>query len=236
MTAPEATPADQSIRDLEQRWKLSRNGLKARARALAVELKRISSTLTVWPGEFIDLGQRLHEHLETGLPMGSFPGLPPVTDHPVPSRQQEDSSSLAITAPAQTAQLAALVEAIRQTAPATPADPLRTARLLAEAADLGITLSTAELAEAIGVSHGTVNKWSDGHSPRPGIVLRRHQEAAGNLIWWAVERTAGSAHLVPARQLSDSTGMGRPVGFAAVIEAHVVDVTGSDLLDRMRIG
>jgi len=120
--------------------------------------------------------------------------------------------------------------------PPHPADPLRTARLLAEAADLGITLSTAELAEAIGVSHGTVNKWSDGHSPRPGIVLRRHQEAAGNLIWWAVERTAGSAHLVPARQLSDSTGMGRPVGFAAVIEAHVVDVTGSDLFDRMRIG
>jgi len=37
------------------------------------ELKRISSTLTVWPGEFIDLGQRLHEHLETGLPMGKLP-------------------------------------------------------------------------------------------------------------------------------------------------------------------
>ncbi len=60
MTADDITTPDISIRDLEQRWGLSRNGLKARAKALGVELVRVSSSCTVWPGVYIDLGDRLH--------------------------------------------------------------------------------------------------------------------------------------------------------------------------------
>lgn len=70
----EAVP-DISIRDLEQRWGLSRNGLKARAKALGVELVRVSSTCTVWPGDYIDLGDRLNKHINAGNPMCTFPGL-----------------------------------------------------------------------------------------------------------------------------------------------------------------
>ena len=61
MTAPsDVAPADVSIRDLEKRWGISRNGLKARARVLGVELLRVTSTLTTWPGTFVELGERLH--------------------------------------------------------------------------------------------------------------------------------------------------------------------------------
>jgi hypothetical protein len=68
-------PPDLSSRDLEKRWGISRNGIKARARALGVELIRVSSTLTTWPGAFIELGERLHDHLQSGQPMGTFLGL-----------------------------------------------------------------------------------------------------------------------------------------------------------------
>jgi hypothetical protein len=76
MTAEIQLP-DVPLRDLEQRWGLSRNGLKARARALGVELKRVSSTLTTWPGDFVDLGDQLDDHLKAGKPMGTFPALAP---------------------------------------------------------------------------------------------------------------------------------------------------------------
>ncbi|MCP9832801.1 MULTISPECIES: hypothetical protein [unclassified Cyanobium] len=79
MTAlTDVAPVDLSIRDLEKRWGISRNGLKARARALGVDLIRVSSTLTTWPGAYVELGERLHDHLQSGQPMGTFPGLKPL--------------------------------------------------------------------------------------------------------------------------------------------------------------
>lgn len=116
VTPSEIQPADVSIRDLEARWGLSRNGLKARARALGVELRRVSSTLTVWPGEFVEVGERLQEHLAAGHPLGAFPGMKPAIS--------------ASTAPAVTA---------------LPADPLQRARGLAEAADAGLVLANDDL-------------------------------------------------------------------------------------------
>jgi len=73
--ATEIEPTDVSIRELEARWGISRNGLKSRAARLGVELRRVSSTLTVWPGEYVELGERLHEHISSGQPMGTFWGV-----------------------------------------------------------------------------------------------------------------------------------------------------------------
>jgi len=74
--------------------------LKARARARPVELKRISSTLTVWPGEFIDWAALHETPWETGLPMGSFPAFPPVTGlTQAITTSRETAGRLAITAP-----------------------------------------------------------------------------------------------------------------------------------------
>ena len=75
VVATEIEPTDVSIRELEARWGISRNGLKSRAARLGVELRRVSSTLTVWPGEYVELGERLHEHISSGQPMGTFWGV-----------------------------------------------------------------------------------------------------------------------------------------------------------------
>jgi len=60
----DASP-DLSLAECCDRWGVaSRNSIKARAAALGVELVRESSTRTVWPAEFVDLGDQLAEHLK----------------------------------------------------------------------------------------------------------------------------------------------------------------------------
>ena len=154
--------------------------MKARAKALGVELKRVSSTLTTWPGEFLDLGEQLHQHLQEGNPMGTFPGLPPAisdgTEGAVPA-----SKALAKAAPAE---LVALVTAIRETAlPA--ADPLAVPRALAAAADEALPLSTTELAELLQMPEQEMEALSSGATIR-GFRLRRRGRGRGQA--WLVER------------------------------------------------
>ena len=83
MTPPPATdpPAplegvpDLTLADCCQRWGVnSRNSVKARAAALGVELRRESSTRTVWPAEWLPLGDELQEHLSGGGKLADFPG------------------------------------------------------------------------------------------------------------------------------------------------------------------
>jgi len=109
--------------------------------------------------------------METGLPMGKLPRPSALFRliHPVPSRQQEDSSSLCyLPAQQQTAHWPPWWKRSGSPAPATPADRVRTARLSRLRPDLGITTSAPARAgpRAIGVSHARSNKWSDGHSPK----------------------------------------------------------------------
>lgn len=193
------------LRDLEQKWKLSRNGLKARARALGVELERVSSTATLWPGEYVELGDQLDAHIKSGQPMATFPGLAPVGS--------------AITKPAPVAPSpladAAVADALRAffLAGNTPAaDPLKRARGLAEAADRGLVLASDELA-ALGVKG--VDGFSDGDHAY-GYCFRKHHQR--NRTLWTVERTIG-------KPLDDGTVTALPpakrsVGFGAAVEAH----------------
>lgn len=60
--------------ELERRWLISRNALKARAQMLDVELVRTSSTCTVWPHDSIAVGDALNAHLKSGKPAKSFYG------------------------------------------------------------------------------------------------------------------------------------------------------------------
>lgn len=207
VTASEATPADVSIRELETRWGISRNGLKARAKGLGVDLRVVNSTLTVWPGEFLDLGEQLHEHISQGNRMGTFPLLPPKpepggggTAHPLPS----------VT---------------------PPADPLARARALAAAADEGLPLVSDELAAVIGLPVEAIDTLKSGAMIR-GFRLRRGG-GKGMGGYWRVERcwrastapalTAGGAGTdgtVPALPPADRPA--RRVGFGGgdVIEAR----------------
>lgn len=215
-------PADISIRELEDRWRLSRNGLKARAKALGVELKRVSSTCTTWPGEYIELGERLHEHLASGQPMGTFPGLKPA---------DTDGTATASTAltKAPATDLAALVTAITEAAvPAAAADPLARARGLAEAADNALVLTNEDLSSLLGQG---VSAWSDG-TERFGYRFRRHQQ--GRQVLWVVERA-----VAVAGKLAAVSGRAKRVGFATpeVIEARVeVLSSGAALFANNLIG
>lgn len=231
MPETELQQPDVSIRELEERWGLSRNGLKARAKALGVELIRVSSTLTTWPGQFVELGDQLHEHISSGQPMGLFPGLAPVSDHPVPSRQQ---ASTAITASNESA-LTALAEAITASSQSSlPApDPLALARRLADAASLGVPLTNGEMAQVLG--RASITPKHDGTSPRPGFTI--HRQEHNGTPFWTVERAGGgvTAAPVPSRQHQDSSG---GIGFnvaAALVDVTAIDCTGSDLFDRMRL-
>jgi hypothetical protein len=182
------------LRDIEQRWGLSRNGLKARAKALGVELERVSSTVTLWPGEYVELGDQLDAHIKAGKPMATFPGLAPA------------GSAITKTAPTKPA-APSLVDAAAADAlrafyglPAAGADPLKRARGLAEAADNGLVLTSDELA-ALGV------KGIDGFADRDlafGFAFHKHQQR--NRVLWTVERaiskpavSGGVTALTPAK-------------------------------------
>jgi hypothetical protein len=166
------------LRDIEQRWGLSRNGLKARARALGVQLERKSSTLTLWPGEYVELGDQLDAHIKSGQPMGTFPGLAP-TDSAITKAAPAAPSPLADAA------VADALRAFFVPSNAPGADPLKRARGLAEAADNGLVVTSDELA-AIGVKG--VDGFADGDQAY-GYSFHKHQQR--NRVLWTVARTIG---------------------------------------------
>jgi hypothetical protein len=129
-------------------------------------------------------------------------------------RDDSPKQSGIVSADQLTAALVALAGQQQQQAP--PADPLRCARALAEAAELGVALSSVELAGVVGMSPATVSSWPDGHSPRPGFTLRRQK--AGAAVWWSVERL-GLSGTVSA--IAGAAG-GRSVGFGACLDVSAV--------------
>ena len=214
MTADDITTPDISIRDLEQRWGLSRNGLKARAKALGVELVRVSSTCTVWPGDYIDLGDRLHEHISAGNPLGTFPGL-------APDRSDTTTASSAITKKEQdTAALVAAIASAMGQQQSAPSDPLKRAKGLAEAADHQLVLTTDELV-ALGVKG--VDGFADGDEAF-GYRFSKHRQR--NRTLWTVERSIGVKTL---KQLDQAVGQkvdsGRQVGFAAHLTSNTSGIS-----------
>lgn len=115
--------------------------------------------------------------------------------------------------------LVAAFEKLQEVAKPEPVtDPLRCARALAEAADLGVPLSSAELAGVVGMAKSTVEGWSDGKSPRPGFNLKKVKQ--GTSTWWMVERP-GRNHTIPA-DLRAIQGSGRSVGFAQVLDVQAI--------------
>jgi len=187
--ALEALP-DLTLAECCERWGVaSRNAIKARAKALGVELRRESSTRTVWPSEHLALGDELAEHLKT--PRGTLANfgrsLTPTADGsdgsfplaPAPSKGRPVAS---LTPPTDgTDGLMALAQMALALRP--PADPLAVPRALQEASEMGAWLSNRELADLLGMSPATVRGWADGHTPRPGFRLERKTDHG---VWWKV--------------------------------------------------
>jgi hypothetical protein len=160
--------------------------------------------LTVWPGEFVELGDRLDEHVSSGKPMGTFPGLSPDrtagTATTTTSIAKRDDAAL----------IAAVAAAMAQAAPPPPDDPLRRARGLAEAADNGLVLTTDDLV-ALGVKG--VDGFADGDEAY-GYVFHRHRQR--NRALWSIERAIVKSKPDSFLPASSSSSSDSPrVGFAA---------------------
>ncbi len=199
VTTTEALP-DLTLAQCCERWGVSsRNSVKARARALGVELVAISSTCTVWPGEHVALGDELNRHLSPPNKgkLADFPHRLPSaaasTDAsetqamPAPAASTDRRPRPGLMAPtASTDAMTAFAAMLAAARPAPAADPLAVPRALTEAADGGHWLSTGELATLLGMHRSTVGKWEDGHCPRPGFQLQRRKDSGS--VWWLVSR------------------------------------------------
>ena len=66
---------DINIKELEKAWDLSRTGLKARAKALGIELLRPSPKATFWPSEYVEAGHDLDRWIKSGKPLKEHPSV-----------------------------------------------------------------------------------------------------------------------------------------------------------------
>ena len=113
-----------SMKELRDRWGLSANALKARAKALGIELLRPSGNSSYWPGDKVELGEQLHQWLADGHAMSLFPAV----------QQASGQSSLTRKSPSTDASVTALVPIRQQMQDLRQEDPLALARRLVEAA------------------------------------------------------------------------------------------------------
>jgi hypothetical protein len=66
-------PTDLTLPEAAARWGVASRYIEVRAAALGVELRRESSTRTVWPAEYVALGDQLAEHLkQPGATLSGF--------------------------------------------------------------------------------------------------------------------------------------------------------------------
>ena len=100
---------------------------------------------------------------------------------------------------------------------APPADPLKLAKQLKEAADLGVPLTNQEMATVLGRSE--VKPDMDGYSPRPGYVIHRI-EHNGRPYW-----------TVRAQTVQDSPAL-RPVGFGLAADAPIAACLDVQVMPR----
>ena len=200
-----ATDTLTPMADLASRWGITANTVSRRLSFLGIKPIR-QGNYRFLDAEQLALAEQLQRHILSGRPMEDFPR--PNSEGRLVARQVEPAG---LVAPQVTA--AALATALAALAP--PADPLRRAKALAEAAELGVALSSPELAEVLGMSPATISSWPDGHSPRPGFTL--HRQKAGAAVWWTVER---QGHAAPVRAITSAHG--RSVGFASCLTVEAV--------------
>ncbi len=190
MTDSTALP-DLTLGDCADRWQISRNSIKARAVALGVQLRRESSTRTVWPGEHLDLGDALHQHLQrpkATLANYSGPRLEPLPAAPLAASEHRSLPSAPAGSGEAMAAMVAMVAAMRPSLP--PPDPLATVEALHRAVELGVWLTSDEVSKILGPPPmpDTVTSWPDGHQLRPGLFMQRQK--FGGLVWWRIVREA----------------------------------------------
>jgi hypothetical protein len=221
---------DLTLQECCERWSVSsRNSVKARAAALGVELRRESSTRTVWPREDVPLGDELHEHLQTGGTLRDFPGALPQPPKPAAITAPREAS---VTAPAgaSDAMAVALMQLLQHQTPAASGGPLARAKGMAEAADQRLPLTTPELAELVGLDREDVENLRGGtllygfRLSRIGTAPRKGQaDRRAWLMTRAIDVEADHDEgitAVTALPAATPPGPKRSPGFMACIDAQ----------------
>jgi DNA-binding transcriptional regulator YiaG len=200
--------------ELAGRWGITANTVSRRLAFLGIKPER-QGNLRYITAEQLALGDDLQSHIVSGKPMELFPRADQPEGGLVTRRV---SGSGLVTG--QVEQMAAMAAAMAAAMPAAPVDPLRRAKALAEAAELGVALSSLELAEVLGMSPATVSSWADGHQPRPGFKLLRCKQKPGGAVWWVVQRDGATASITAIA----GAASGRSVGFGACLTGEAVSL------------
>ena len=200
--------------ELAGRWGITANTVSRRLAFLGIKPER-QGNLRYITAEQLALGDDLQSHIVSGKPMELFPRADQPEGGLVTRRV---SGSGLVTG--QVEQMAAMAAAMAAAMPVAPVDPLRRAKALAEAAELGVALSSMELAEVLGMSPATVSSWADGHQPRPGFKLLRCKQKPGGAVWWVVQRDGATASI---RAIAGAAS-GRSVGFGACLTVKAVSL------------
>jgi hypothetical protein len=200
--------------ELASRWGITANTVSRRLAFLGIKPER-QGNLRYITAEQLALGDDLQSHIVSGKPMELFPRADQPEGGLVTRRV---SGSGLVTG--QVEQMAAMAAAMAAAMPVAPVDPLRRAKALSEAAELGVALSSLELAEVLGMSPATVSSWPDGHQPRPGFKLLRCKQKPGGAVWWVVQRDGATASI---RAIAGAAS-GRSVGFGACLTVEAVSL------------
>jgi hypothetical protein len=191
---------DLTLQECCERWGVSsRNSVKARAAALGVELRRESSTRTVWPRDEVPLGDELDQHLKTGGTLRDFPGALPQPQQQ--ARPLAANPSLPAVTAGSDAMAMAMLQLLQQQAPQQPS-ALARARGMAAAADERLPLTTAELAELVGIDAEELETIKAGSSLY-GFRLKRvgnapRKKGAPDRRAWLLERFDADSEPVSA--------------------------------------
>jgi hypothetical protein len=197
--------------ELATRWGVTANTVSRRLSFLGIKPER-QGNLRYITAEQLAQGDALQGHIVSGKPMELFPRA----DQPEGGLVARRVSGNGLVA-GQVDQMAALAAAVAAAMPTAPVDPLRRAKALAEAAELGVPLSSLELAEVLGMSPATVSSWPTGHQPRPGFKLLRCKQKPGGAVWWMVERDGDTSPISNVRAIG-----GRTVGFGSCLTVEAV--------------
>ena len=200
--------------ELASRWGITPNTVSRRLAFLGIKPER-QGNLRYITAEQLALGDDLQSHIVSGKPMELFPRA----DQPEGGLVARRVSGNGLVA-GQVEQMTAMAAAIAAAMPQPPVDPLRRAKALAEAAELGVALSSLELAEVLGMSPATVSSWADGHQPRPGFRLLKCKPKPGGAVWWVVQRDGATASI---RAIAGAAS-GRSVGFGACLTVEAVSL------------
>jgi hypothetical protein len=227
---------DLTLQECCERWSVSsRNSVKARAAALGVDLRRESSTRTVWPREDVPLGDELHEHLQAGGTLRDFPGALPQPSKPAAITRSSEASVMA-AAGGSDAMAMALMQLLHQQAPAG-AGPLARSRGMAAAADERLPLTTGELAELVGLDQEELAGLKAGtvlYGFRLDRIGTRPAKGKPDRRAWLLSRVAEASDdteegVTAITALPAATAGKRAPGFVACLDAEAVVMSRLEL-------